>query len=708
MVVVKRGLLYTCTDMTEETPIAKTLKEILHTQSFDQLGSFTDSTVWGTLTSDERELLARLFLMAGESELKRSSLDASIQNAKKYFTLATNLAPHDGYIWFRRGLAFAFQENVALLEESSLCFEKATEIDSQQFETWYAWADVFVRRGIATQDASLFLQAEDKFQKAEKLLTSHEKYIDFYWHFGICYFMQGRSSGEAVDTHNAIGCYRKAKALGLTRSEFYNDFANALIELSILINNQEYMFEAIELYLYSLDNTQEHTKNPKDTAVRYCNLGACYQYLFETHHEAAFFNQAQECFTNATELQPDFGNAWAFWGYMLLYGAKLWQDINMLEGCLDKLSHLANYAEDKPLLLARMSEAFSLYGSNEDELQYLMSAQEIAETATIEDPELPYGWASLALSNLELARYFDDDSYFEVAVENAERAIALNQNIGMAWHVLAVAKFSLAEVEGNVRLMQEACAAFSVAAKTEVGRFGYMWNDWGIALLNLADITHDKRFVQEAIEKFEQGILLHEHVNPIWLINYASSLDFWGEITDEEEHYEKAIEVLEHALSIDATNLQAHYQLGQSYCHLGELTNDLSLLEKGIEELQVVLQEDLEDEAASADLGVAYMNVADLAENNVEVKKSLYELAEQHFLQAINLGSHQVYYNLACLYSLQKNAPEAYHFLLKAYEHDTLPPINEVCLDRWLEHLRTTAHFKHFIQKVQPNSAENN
>jgi len=47
-------------------------------------------------------------------------------------------------------------------------------------------------------------------------------------------------------------------------------------------------------------------------AVRYCNLGACYQYLFEVHHEETFFKQAEECFLEATTLQPDFGNAWAF------------------------------------------------------------------------------------------------------------------------------------------------------------------------------------------------------------------------------------------------------------------------------------------------------------------------------------------------------------------------------------------------------------
>ncbi|MCE5294888.1 MAG: tetratricopeptide repeat protein [Chlamydiales bacterium] len=696
--------------MSEDTPIAKTLKEILHTQSYDKLDSFTDQQSWGPLTHDERLLLARLFVIAAESDLKRASDAEAIQSAKKLFHLASSLAPDDGTIWYRRGLAFGVQESLILLEESSVCLEKALSFDNKLFEAWYAWGNVLVRRGIAQKDPSFFTQAEEKFAKAEPLLSDPNAHLDFYWHYGLAFFMMGRHSGEAGDTHKAIGCYRKAKDLGLTKDHFYNDFANALVELSLLINNHDLMFEAIELYLYSLDSDIPISSLPDathDRAVRYCNLGACYQYLFEMHHEETYFKQAQECFAESTTLKPDFGNAWAFWGYMLLYAAKLWQDISYLESCLEKLGRLDNFADDKPLLLSRMSEAFSLYGGNEEDLKFLTDAQEIAETATIEGPDLPYTWASLAVANLELGRYFSEETYFQIAIENAERAIALNDRVGISWHVLAVAKYSLGEFENDLQLIQEACAAFSVAAKTDIGRFGYMWNDWGIALLNLADLTHEKTHVQEAVEKFERAILLHEQVNPVWLINYGSALDFWGDISDDEGYYEKAIEVLQHALTIDPTNTQARYHLGLALCHEGELSNDISFLEKGIEELQTVLREDSEDETAWADVAMAYMNIAELTQDpaDIAVRRSLYELAEQQFLQAIALGSQSIYYSMACLYSLQENGPEAYHFLLKAFETDTMPPISDVLEDRWLEYLRSTPNFQQFLKRVQETDA---
>jgi tetratricopeptide (TPR) repeat protein len=686
--------------MSDDTPIVKTLKEILHNQSYEQLGLFTDQEVWPTLNDDERILLARLFTMAAESDLSRSSSPESIQSAKKSFDHAAQLAPEDANIWYRRGLSLASLEPPTLLEECTVCLEKASLLDPTRFEIWHLMANVFVRRGMVSKDPAFFTQAEEIFKKAESLRIEPQKNPQFYWHFGIAYFMMGRHSGEAGDTHKAISCYRKAKEEGLRLEVFYNDFANALVELSLLINSNELMFEAIELYLYSLDNAENAADSPRDIAVRYCNLGACYQYLFEIHHEETYFKQAEECYIQSTKILPNFSNAVAFWGYLLLYAAKLWQDVSYLEECIEKLSNLTDYADDKPLVLARMSEAFSLYGANEEELKFLTNAQELAESATIEGSDCPFAWASLALANLELGRYFADPGYFRVAVDAAEKAISLNDKIGMSWHVLAVAKFALGEYENNLQLMQEASVGFSIASKTDVGRFGYMWNDWGISLLCLGDITREKKYIQESIEKFEQAILLHEHVNPVWLVNYGSSLDFWGEIADDEECYEKSVEVLEHALTLDPENIHAKYHLGLALCHLGELTGELTHLHRGIEVLQGLLQEDREDDSAWADLAMAYMHVAEQTQD-AELKRSLLHIAEQNFMQAVSLGNQHVFYSIACLHSLLENAPAAYQFLQKAHENDSLPPLNDIMEDRWLDFMRSLPDFTQFLRKLK-------
>jgi len=687
--------------MNDETPIQKTLSDILQTQSFDRLTSFSDAETWTSMNQDEKRLLAKLFVMAAERELKAPTSPDPIASAKKSFTIALSLSPNDPAIWYRRGLAFALQDSQVLLEEGSLCFEKAISIKETFFDAWYAWGNVLVRRGVVLGDPSFFSQAEEKFKKAETLIEHPDAVKEFYWHFGLAYFMIGRSSGEAVDLHQAVRCYRKAREFELTRLDFYNDFANALVELSLLINCQDLLFEAIELYLHSLDTTDPAQETARELAVRYCNLGACYQYLFEYHHEETFFKQAQECFANATKHNPNFGNAWAFWGYLLLYAAKLWQDVTFLESCLDKFSRLADFCEDKPMLLARMSEAFSIYGSHQEDLKYLTDADEIAKAAIDSGPDVPYAWSAAALANLELGRYFGDEKYFQMAIDNAEKALAINPKIGMSAHVLAVSKFSLGESRGELDLMQEAALAFFQASKSEVGRFGYLWNDWGIALLNLADVTHEKRFVQDAIEKFEQGILLHEHVNPAWLVNYGSALDYWGDLTDDDSYYEKAIEVLTHALSLDSTNTHARYHLGLALCHLGELTSDLAILQKAIAELQQVLQEDMEDDTAWNDLGMAFLHVAEMTKDpsSEDVQNSLYELAEQHFLQSLSLGNQHVYYNLACASALLEKEQETLLFLEKGAHFHLLPPLSEIMEDDWLDNVRDAPGFQEFLNR---------
>lgn len=695
--------------MSEDTSIRKVLNDILETQSFDKLGNFTDSQLWGTMSLEERTLLAKLFILAGESELKEPKSEDPVQSAKKLFTTASNLAPNDAAIWYRRGLAFSTHEDKALLEEASLCLEKATSLDNSLFDAWFVSGTVLMRRVNQPGDSNYYFQAEEKFLQAEKRLDNPELHKEFYWQFGLLYFMIGRASGEAVDLHRAIQCYRKAKDVGLSRLDFYNDFANALVELALLINNHEMLFEAIEHYLYSLDNEDVSGDKAREMAIRYCNLGACYQYLFELHHEETFFKQAEECFQQATNLQNYFGNAWAFWGYLLLYAAKLWQDANYLEASLEKLSRLADFAEDKSLLLARMAEAFALYGSHEEDLKLLTDAEELAHKAIETGPDVPYAWAAIALTNLELGRYFNDDSYYHKAIEKAEQGLQINQKIGICWHVLAVCKFHLAESQADIHLMEEAIVAFQWASNTDVGRFGYMWNDWGITFLNLADITQEQKFVQEAIEKFEQAILLHDKPHPSWLVNLSSALIFLADLTDEEAYYEKAIDVLKSALSIDPTSIQARYHLGLAYSHLGEQMGDLASLKQAIEHFQVCLNEDMEDDASWNDLGMCFMYISELTNDPADsaVKESLYDLAEQHFLQSLALGNSQVFYSLACLSALRNHIPDAMGYLEKAYETNTLPLIEDMIEDEWLENARQTAYFQAFMQRLRGAEEDN-
>ena len=133
--------------MTQETPFQKELNDILKTQSFEKLGAYTDQGAWNALTTDERSQLARLFVLAAESELKQPRTDDPNAAAKHSFAVAVTLVPDDFQIWFRRAMAFSASEDRVLLEEASICFETSCSLNDTFLDSWYAWGSVLVRRG---------------------------------------------------------------------------------------------------------------------------------------------------------------------------------------------------------------------------------------------------------------------------------------------------------------------------------------------------------------------------------------------------------------------------------------------------------------------------------------------------------------------------------------------------------------------------------
>ena len=116
--------------------------------------------------------------------------------------------------------------------------------------------------------------------------------------------------------------------------------------------------------------------------------------------------------------------------------------------------------------------------------------------------------------------------------------------------------------------------------------------------------------------------------------------------------------------------------------------------------MQKVIELDPEEENGYNDLGVCYIHISQLPhqaereiqekqeqekqEQEKQVQNSLYELAEQNLMQAISLGNQGSYYNLACLYSLQGNFPDAIHYLKRALENDMLPMPEDIVEDRGL------------------------
>jgi tetratricopeptide (TPR) repeat protein len=94
------------------------------------------------------------------------------------------------------------------------------------------------------------------------------------------------------------------------------------------------------------------------------------------------------------------------------------------------------------------------------------------------------------------------------------------------------------------------------------------------------------------------------------------------------------------------------------------------------------------------------INVAECTPDLNEADTSLRE-AELKLTQACKLGNVQAYYQMACLNSLLGNYERGMRFLEKAEEFNSLPPIDDMLQDEWLESLRATPYFREFLNRLE-------
>jgi tetratricopeptide (TPR) repeat protein len=270
---------------------------------------------------------------------------------------------------------------------------------------------------------------------------------------------------------------------------------------------------------------------------------------------------------------------------------------------------------------------------------------------------------------------------------------------------MALAYNSLGEMQGDPYILEKALESFAHSARLHDGLEPHFWNDWGAALMRMTEMTGSQAYLIEAIEKFEYAIAVQGGdqdttvVDPQLLYNYGCALDFLGDFSDDEQHYQHAIKVLTQVVILDPDFVHARYNLGLAWSHLAELISDIESFEKAGEQFQRSVTIDSEDEMAWNDWGLALLNLSRMVNDpmNKERADALQEEAEAKLLHAVGLGSLPALYNLVCLYSLDHNYEAAMHYLQRAQASGALPPLNDVVQDEWLESLRETEAFRAFI-----------
>ena len=676
------------------------LQEILASNSLDRLEEFKEPALWTQMTSDERELLAMLFTLQGERTLVSND-----QKALEIFILALRIAPSNAQIFYRQGLAwFTYakrQHQERCLSLASQNMQKATSFNPAFVDAWCCWANILVEMGKAYGDLTYFQEADEKFSHAYELLHNNsEAQAALCWDWAVCWASMGKHSGEAIDYRTAVEKFEEAHNLGCDGSSFWNDFGTALHGIASLLDSTEWLLRTELAYRRAVSEA------PED-ATCWFYLGNTLGQIFERTGNEDYFFQGKDCLDRSLELQPGQVEVWLRFGQLCLHHGKLHRDLQSIEESLEKFAQADACQGGHPLVQSRWGEALMLLGSFKENLQQLRGAEKKLSTATSHFPDNAEIWYTYAACLHELGRYFNDEEYYLQAVEKFQYGLSLDNGLPSLWHGLSQAHFALGEIHGDFLMVEQAAYYCSRAVELASSSAQY-WNDWGVSLLKMGEITSLKQYILEAIEKFEQALHLRGGIQRTtevdWLYHYGCALDFLGDYEANSHFYERSIAILQRVLELDPSYSHAKYNLALAYAHLGEVMGENEPFHKAIEYFRQLIEEDGEDDLVWNDWGLALLNLSELTREGAPGETHLREEAENKLLQAASLGCAQAYYNLACLYALMNCHQSAMFFLEKADANGGLPPLDDILQDEWLESLRQTDMFRHFINQIKNKS----
>lgn len=687
-----------------EQNLLKMFQGILSSQSFELLSYFSDEVTWSTLKQEEKEALAQLFLIHGEKCIHAASFKGDLSKAKRAFDSACRLMPQSAKTWFRYGSYLALSENIDDLHESIQSLKRSIELDSRFFDAHYALASVQLRLGSQINESSFLQNADHSFYQAYQLVDEGQGQkvpLEFCWHWGIVHFLSGRMHGEPSDFQRALELYKEAYEKGFRKAEFFNDFANALVEFSLLLGSNESIEKAASLYEEALRLDQEEKKSSKEQAIRCFNAGCCYVHLFESTFNRKYFHLAEAAFLRTLVLEP-FEMLFHKMGHLYFLAARSLLKREYVEKAIDCFQKAYALGIAHPVMLAYYSQALLMLYEQTEKPHLLHDAERIANCALEQQRETmissPEPLIADALCLYEKGKYFHEISLMNKAEEALQKALTLYPKSAYLWYSLGLMKSALALMDQNADLLRESTICFSFASRSTLCTYSHFWNSWGIALLSLADMTEEPLLAEEACSKFERAIELSNFSECDWIYNMGCALDLLGFLQDEEDLHEQAIQLFLYVEKEDPTFYEVLLQQAVAYIHLGDIRESRADYERAEELLYAYLREEGEDEFAWLELGIATLHKALLLDNENELWLVLSE-AEKAFHQVLALGNAVGYYHLARICCLLKNFPEAMEYLWKAQKEEALPSVKDLVEDELFEPLFLTKPFLQLLQE---------
>lgn len=678
--------------------IQRKLLEIQQNQSFDKLDSFKDSKVWQSMTKEEKDLFVFLLIKQGAQQLTKGE-NKILDN----FSLAVEVSDQSPEVFNQQGIIFAnYPENSKCLQLANGAFSQAVQKSPEFFSAWYNWASTLVAQGTLQNDFTYFIEANQKYEKALQLWDPSQEIGQemIHWKWGLSYTLLGLHSGEPIDLSEAIKHFKLAVELGCEDYEFYIDYGHALALLSGYLEKEELLIEAAKLFFHS-------TQLAPDNFESWFNLGSCMLRLCEVVPHDDFFEQGMKSFAKAIQIEPTNSTVWLRWALVEAGYGKFKRDPTFIESSLQKFAKSDEIEPEQPDTLRFWAEMELFLGSHFDDLKYIHSAKQKIIKSLESHPDSAEGWYIYGTILNEFGRYFEDESYYLQAMEKLHYGLTLSNRHPLLFYGLALSNFALGELKDDITFIEKSNRYCSQVI--EIGGHGFpqFWNDWGVALLRMGEMTNQISDVESAIEKFEKALkqvseIDSSEIDLEWVYNYGCAFDLLGELKEDSQLIEKAVNTLTQVVQLNPNYLYARYNLALALSHLGEFTSDVEPYFRAIEHFQKLVELEPEHESVHMDFAVSLIHLALLIQDDhlPERADALFQQAEQHLILSASLGNLEAYYYLACLYSLTGHYALAMNYIQRCRDMGTLPLPHELRHDEWLENLNQISEFKEFLEEL--------
>ena len=648
------------------------------------------------LEKEEKSHLIDSILSRGEMCLLNGDL-----SGLDLFETSTKLDPQNPSLFFRQGLALyelgceEDQERHLFLANKK--FKMANALNPTDFQVWHAWGSSLFTLGMIFDEIHYFEQAKEKYSKA----LEHGKNVpsqdlsELYWDYANSLMYIGDHSGEALDLRLALNAFKtSSEQNNALPADFWVDYGKGNLLLSQRICDIRLNVKAINALRHALTDDPSHFEAWTTLSDALCKL--------YTHtHEEDHFSQAHECFAAAYALEPQDGPLLYAWAEFLLDTGKKKGDLKRLHAAIEKCRLALACDFEAPLIMAIWNESLATIGLISERLNLIFEAENKMASVVDQNPDIPAAWYAHGACLNALGAYFKDEDYYYQAIEKYQEGLSLNRTLDTLWHAMALNYSAIAFLQDDFDSFEKALRFFNKALHLKNST--YYLADFARCLSRWGELNHNQSYLQQAATLYEQALHIQKngaYLHPDWLFHYATTLDALGDFYDDDYYYLRAIEIFSHVLMVDPDYPHIHHRLALAFTHLAELASSCDYFYKASHHFRLASSRDEENDQIILDWALSYIGLAEHMHDR-EAADGVFRDAEHKLIKAAKLGNVQAFYHLACLASILRQHDSALRFLEKADQFDSLPPIDEILEDEWLDNIKDLPEFSSFVSQLE-------